>query len=108
MKIVVFAKKRQTKDGKPFTAYVTKMVNKNGEEVTAGVRFREECGSPKESECPCYIEFDKGSANLATRTTEVEDSETHEIKEIVSRNLWITSWKKSAEKYVDHSLDDFE
>lgn len=108
MKIVVFAKKRQTKDGKPFTAYVTRMTNKAGEDITAGVRFREECGSPKESECPCYIEFDKGKANMSTKTMEITDPETNEIRDVVSRTLWVTEWKKSAEKYVDHSLDDFE
>ena len=108
MKVVIFAKKRTTKDGKPFTAYVTKMKNKAGDEIACGVRFREECGAPKENECPCFIEFDKADANMNTRTFETTDVETGEIKDVVSRTLWITKWKKSADKYVDHSLDDFE
>lgn len=108
MKIVVFAKKRTTKEGKPFTAFVTRMTNKAGEEITAGVRFREECGQPKDNECPCYIEFDKGDANMTVKNLEITDAETGEIKDAQSRTLWITKWKKSPEKYVDHSLDDFE
>ena len=108
MKTVIFAKKRTTKEGKPFTAYVTKLVKKDGEEITAGVRFREECGAPKESECPCYIEFDKTDANMTTKNMEITDPETNEIKDVTSRTLWITAWKMSEEKYVDHSLDDFE
>ena len=108
MRVVIFAKKRTTKDGKPFTAYVTKLTKKDGEEITAGVRFREECGSPKDSECPCYIEVDKSDANLATKTFETTDPETGEIKDVISRTLWITAWEKSSEEYVDHSLDDFD
>ena len=108
MKVVIFAKKRTTKDGKPFTAYVTKLTKKDGEEITAGVRFREECGSPKDTECPLYIEVEKENANMTTKTFESTDPETGEIKDVVSRTLWVTKWERSKEKYVDHSLDDFE
>lgn len=107
MKILVFAKKRQTKEGKAFTAYVTKMAKKDGSELTAGVKFREECGSPKADECPLYIEVDKKDANMATRTYECADPETGEIKDVAQFTLWVSAWKKSPEKYVDHSLDDF-
>ncbi len=108
MKVLVFAKKRQTKEGKAFTAYVTKMTKKDGSELTAGVKFREECGSPKADECPCYIEVDKLDANMATRTREVIDPETGEIKDITQYTLWVSKWVKSTEEYIDHSLDDFE
>lgn len=107
MKVLVFAKKRQTKDGKNFTAYVSKLTKKNGEEITAGVKFREECGAPKAEECPCYIEINKTDANLATRKTEITTDEG-EIKEIEQKTLWVSAWKMSQDKYVDKSLDDFE
>ena len=107
MKVLVFAKKRQTKDGKNFTAYVSKLTKKNGEEITAGVKFREECGAPKAEECPCYIEINKMDANLATRKTEITTDEG-EIKEIEQKTLWVSAWKMSPDKYVDKSLDDFE
>jgi len=108
MKALVFGKKRQTKEGKTFTAYVTKLTKKDGSELTASVRFREECGAPKLEECPCYIEFDKKDANMSFKTMEVADNETGEIKTVDSNTLWIQKWNMSAEKYVDHSLDDFE
>lgn len=107
MKVLVFAKKRQTKEGKNFTAYVSRLTKKDGEEITTGVKFREECGSPKAEECPCYIEIDKANANLTTKKMDVT-TEDGEIKEVESKTLWVSKWKMSNEKYVDTSLDDFE
>lgn len=107
MKVLVFAKKRQTKEGKQFTAYVSRLTKKDGEEITTGVKFREECGSPKAEECPCYIEIDKANANLTTKKMDVT-TEDGEIKEVESKTLWVSKWKMSTEKYVDTSLDDFE
>ena len=108
MKVLVFAKKRQTKDGRNFTAYVTKMTKKDGSELTAGVKFREECGAPTADECPCYIEVNKNDANLSTRTYEVTDPDTNEVKDVTQYTLWVSKYVKSVEEYVDHSLDDFE
>ncbi|MBO7735742.1 MAG: hypothetical protein J6S67_24455 [Methanobrevibacter sp.] len=108
MKVLVFAKKRQTKDGRAFTAYVTKLPRKDGTELTAGVKFREECGAPTLEECPCYVMVDKKDANLATKNKEITDEETGEIRDVVQYTLWVSKWSKSPEEYVDHSLDDFE
>lgn len=108
MKVLVFGKKRQTKDGKNFTSYVTKLTKKDGDEVSMSVKFREECGAPKLEETPCYIELDKNNANIATKKIEVTDEESGEIREVESKTLWIQDWTMSNEKYVDHSLDDFE
>lgn len=107
MKVLVFGKKRQTKDGKSFTAYVTKMAKRDGSELTAGVKFREECGAPKLEECPCYIEVAKADANLATRTAEVTTADG-EIRDVTQYTLWVSAWRKSDEVYVDHSLDEFD
>ena len=106
MKVLVFAKKRQTKDGRAFTAYVSKLTKKDGTDLTAGVKFREECGAPTMEECPCYIEVDKANANLAVRDREITDEETGEIKAVTQYTLWVSAWERAAEKYVDHSLDD--
>lgn len=108
MKVLVFAKKRQTKDGKNFTAYVTKLTKKDGEEVTMSVKFREDCGSPKMEECPCYILVDKVNANMTTKKHEITDEESGEIREVVNNTLWVSAWDMSPEKYVDTSLDEFE
>lgn len=107
MKLAIFAKKKTTKDGRAFYAYVSKLQKKDGTEVTAGVKFREECGSPKAEECPCYILVDKNNANLSTRNMEYI-TEDGEVKEYESKTLWVNAWEKSPEKYVDTSLDDFE
>lgn len=107
MRVLVFAKKRQTKEGKQFTAYVSRLTKKDGEEITTGVKFREECGAPKMEECPCYIEIDKANANLTTKKMEIT-TEDGEIKEVESKTLWVSKWEMSKEKYVDTSLDDFE
>lgn len=108
MKVLIFAKKRQTKEGKAFTAYVTKMTKKDGSDLTASVKFREDCGAPKADECPCYIIVDKLDANMSTKTREVVDSESGEIRDVTNYTLWVSKWVKSDEEYVDHSLDDFE
>ena len=108
MEIVVFAKNRTSKEGKKFTAYVTKLTKKNGEEITAGVRFREDCGAPKADECPCCIEVDKKDANLNTHTQLVTDPDTGEERTAIYYTMWVMNWKKSDKIYEDHSLDDFE
>lgn len=104
MLVTVFAKKKTTKDGKPFVAYVAKLTKKDGSEITAGVRFREECGAPQLAECPLNIEFDKADANMSTRTYVREDTG----EDATAYTLWISGWTRSAEVYADHSLDDFE
>ncbi len=107
MKVLVFAKKRKTREGRPFTAYVTRMKKKDGTEVFATIKFREECGSPKAEDCPLYIDVEKSNANMTTKTVEVVE-EDGEIRETERKTLWITAWKKNPEVYVDTSLDEFE
>lgn len=104
MIITIFSKKKKTREGKEFTAYIGKLHKKDGSELTTSVKFREDCGSPKAADCPCNIEFDKKDGNLAVTT--YTDPETGLDKE--SYTLWIQSWKPSAVVYEDHSLDDFE
>lgn len=107
MKILIFAKKRKTHDGRDFTAYVAKLPKKDGSEVTTGVKFREECGSPKAADCPCYIEVAKKDCNFNTSEFDKVDDETGEVSTLTSNTLWVTAWKPSAEKWVDNSMDDF-
>lgn len=102
MKLTIFSKKRTTKEGKPFTSYISKLQKKDGSEVTASVKFRDDCGNPKPEDCPMNIVVDKKAANLASRT--YTDSETGEVRE--SLTLWVTEWSEG-EPYVDHSLDEF-
>ena len=115
MKVLVFAKKRQTKDGKNFTSYVSKLTKKNGEEITAGVKFREECGAPKAEECPWYIKINKTDANLAVRKTEIttdegEIKEIEQVKEIpYGMNLedWFEKEGFKIESYLQENKENY-
>lgn len=100
MKITVFSKKISKHDGSKFTGYVTKLKKKDGSEIYCRVRFHEGCNGPRE--CPAIIAVNKDKANLIKRHYTTED------KEYDIYTLWITDWNPTEEKYVDHSLDDFE
>ena len=100
MKITVFSKKISKHDGSKFTGYVTKLKKKDGSETYCRVRFREGCSAPRE--CPAIIEVEKDHANLVRRHYKNDD------KEYDIYTLWITDWEPTDEKYIDHSLDEFE
>lgn len=104
MKVTIFGKKKTTAEGKSFAAFIAKLTRKDGTTVTASVRFTQECEQPKLDECPLNIEFEKTAANLAERTYTREDTG----EDAKSYTLWISDWKRSADVYEDHSLDDFE
>ena len=100
MKITVFSKKVSKHDGSKFTGYVTKLKKKDGSEIYCRVRFREGCSAPRE--CPAIIEVERDHANLVKRHYKNDD------KEYDIYTLWITDWEPADEKYIDHSLDEFE
>ena len=102
MQITLFARKRTTKEGKPFATFITTLTRKDGTQLTAQVKFKEDCGQPKPEKCPMNIVFEKTDGNLAKRT--YTDSMGDE-KEAFT--LWISAWKEG-DPYVDKSLDDFE
>lgn len=106
MKIAVFARKIEDKNGKKYYTYSARLTRKDGNTESVGVAFREECGSPDPKKCPMNIVVDRKNANLAERRREVTDKATGELVERVYKTLWISEWKES-EKYVDHSLDDY-
>ena len=103
MIITIFAKKRQTKEGKTFYNYLTTLTDREGMEYPAQVRFREECGNPRVDQCPMNIEFDKCNANLTRR--QYTHEETGEIR--TTWVLWVSKWHEGLE-YVDTSLDEFD
>lgn len=103
MEITVFSKKRKTRDGKTFPAYIAKLTKKDGTALTAAVKFREECGQPDAKHCPMNIIVDKNDANLSVREYVRED--TGDIAN--SYTLWVSDWQEGPE-YVDTSLDDFD
>ena len=102
MNIVVFAKKRNTKEGKIFYTYLSKLTKKDGTEVTCAVKFRDECGAPRPEVCPCNLIIEKGDCNFSSKAS-VND-ETGEI--LTSNTLWVNKWEMG-DPYVDHSMDEF-
>lgn len=103
MEITIYAKKRNTAEGKTFYNYLSTLTRKDGTNQTVSVKFRDECGNPRPEKCPMNIEFPKNAANLAISEFVRED--TGEIG--TSYTLWVTAWKEGT-PFVDHSLDDFE
>lgn len=105
MQITIFAKKRKTEEGREFYTYLTTLAKKDGSELKAQVKFREDCGSPKGADCPMNIIVDKKAANLSSK--EVVRHEGQEDEELVTvYTLWVSEWDKGP-AYVDTSLDDF-
>lgn len=103
MEFAIFAKARQTKEGKKFTSYISKFTKKSGEIVPVSVRFREECGSPRAEDCPMNIKVNKNDANMVVSDYVRED--TGEVG--TSYKLWVSAWEPGA-PFVDTSLDDFD
>ena len=102
MEITIYAKKRQSSDGKSFYAYLTRMTRKDGTVDTMGVKFRDDCGAPKGESCPCNIIINRGDANVTKGEYVRED--TGDV--IETRTLWVQHWERGSE-YVDTSLDEY-
>ena len=103
MKYTVFAKRRQTPET-TFFNFLTTLTRKDGTEVTAQVKFRDECGKPKPEKCPLILESPKEALNMTKRR--YVNSSTGE--ERTAFTMWVSEWKDTGEQYVDHSMDDFE
>lgn len=101
MEITVFAKKKQTKQGKTFFTYLTTLKKKDGTEDKMEVKFRDECGVPEKF--PVNIIVNKDQCNISKKMKNRED--TGEIFEV--KTLWITAWSAGSE-YVDTSLDEYD
>lgn len=101
MKLLVFAKKRTSKDGKAFFTYLSTLTRKDGGEViTVQVKFREACGAPDPHKCPRYITVPRDCANYHEKTIEDEDITK------IARTLWVSEWDDAGD-YIDTSLDEF-
>ena len=95
--ITVFAKTRQTADGKKFSTYFTTLP---GDERAVKVKFREDCGAP---DCPANIDLMNGDCNLSKEN--YTDVVTGELKTVPV--LWISKWSYSKDEYRDTSMDKY-
>lgn len=106
MEITIFAKRRNTKEGKVFYQYLATLTKKDGTTETVRVAFRggdDDNKPPKAETCPRNISFEKSDANMATsRYTVPETGEQRERK-----TLWLTKWTPGT-PYVDTSLDEYD
>ena len=103
MEFSIFAKRRESEDGKKFTSFFGRIKKKDGTEISTTVHFRDTCPLPKPESCPMNIIVDKADANLSTKTYVADES--GEVR--VAYHLWVNKWAEGA-PFVDHSLDDFE
>lgn len=99
--ITIFAKKRNTKEGREFTSYLTRLKRKDGTEQTMSVKFKND--GPDLMDCPCNIEVERADMNISTRKYELDDG-----SETIGYTLWVKAWTDSKEQWIDSSLDDFE
>lgn len=103
MKVTVFQRTATSKDGKKFSAYCAKLHRKDGGEQYVTVKFRQSVKVP--AEFPAIIEVPRESANLARK----EYTANEETGEVGYRyTLWVEKYTETGEKFVDHSLDDFD
>lgn len=110
MNINVFCRKVQGRDGRYFPVYFSTLTKKNGEETKVSIKFRESCGSPDASDCPCIIGVEKVNANLVTKPIVLDDGtyltdDNGEVK--MSKTLWVSNWEMIG-PFIDHSLDEYE
>ena len=112
MKLNVFAKKGKSKDGHEFPIFLTTLYKKDGSELKASIKFRQDAPQLDAKKCPCVIDVAKTDANLVI--SQIKDPETGDflydlstgiVKE--SRTLWVSNFTYVG-PYIDHSLDDFD
>ena len=103
MEIAIFAKKRQSNDGRTFYNYLTRLTRKDGTEISAVVKFRSNVTPPDPNICPLYIQFNKDDASFSSKTVVNEDT-----AEVITRNtLWVHAYQPGR-PWVDTSMDEFE
>lgn len=100
MEITIFSKQAVSKDGKPFTRFLTTLTKKaTGEAVTMGVKFRKDAGQP--DACPCNIIVEKAGVNISYRNTTDKNGEPVQYP-----TLWVSKWMPGG-PYEDHSTDEY-
>ena len=103
MEITVYAKKRQTRDGKEsFFSYLTTLKKKDGSPCTCAVKFAAPAKNPDPLECPMNIIVRKEDCNMVVEP--YTNDRTGETKD--SYRLWIKNFEMGS-PYVDYSMDDF-
>ena len=85
MNLTVFAKKRQSRDGRTFYTYISNLTKTSGEVLTTAVKFREACGAPNPADCPMNIIVEKQNCNFSSKALINEETGA----QIISNTLWV-------------------
>ena len=103
MEITIYAKKRQTRDGKKsFFSYLTTLKKKDGSPCTCAVKFATPAENPDPLSCPLNIVIKKEYCNMVVEP--YTNDKTGEVRD--SYRLWIKDYSIGS-PYVDHSMDEF-
>lgn len=101
MELTIFAKRRQSKEGKQFYQFLGTLKKKDGTDETMRVCFRD-CAVPRAESCPRNIIITKDHCNIASRSYNDKDGNLKSAK-----TLWVSEWSEGRQ-YIDHSMDDYE
>ena len=116
MRITIFGRERQTKEGKKFPTFTSRLIdNTTGEEILVTVKFPSTVAPPSLDSCPCNICIPEGGASYQEKILDKVDKDgfpifdevTGEKETIISRTVWVRKWKFSATPYVDTSMSRF-
>ena len=102
MEITIFAKKVQTKGGKTFDRFTTRLTKKDGTVVGAVVKTCKGAKAFDGNDCPMNIEIPTGAGSMSKEQYMNRDGIMCD-----SYTLWVREWSKGSE-YVDTSLDEFD
>ena len=101
MIITIFAKKRQSNDGRTFYTYLSSLTRKNGDSLKVQVKFRQACGNPRGEDCPMNLILHKEDCNLSenryTETATSPDTGEITITDKVNYVLWVSKWEVGPE-----------
>lgn len=102
MKVTVFQRVMHTHEGKAFNTYCARLKRKDGTEQYVNVKFKQNLTVP--TDFPAILTIEKTDANLSRK--EYTDKDSGDVG--YRYTLWVSNYTATGEKFVDHSLDDFE
>ena len=101
----IVGKNPTTNKSYDFYNYTTRLVRKDGEVVTATVKFSN-IDPPDGASCPTSIIVPKKKMNMAIDHYEKRDPDTGDVVEVATKYiLWVKEY--TITEFVDHSMDDF-
>lgn len=102
MKLTIYGKKIEKKDGTKFVRYTTTLTRNDSELTFANVKFNDGVVAPKYEACPINVIIEKDKASLSKKRWESGDETGYNY------TLWVKEWKEDkGNPFRDSSLDDY-